>query len=339
MKAAVPYMAALTGAPRAGAALQPPRQLFGGAARVDRTAEQPRPRAAPPPEDAASASGPEPAVPAGNADSQFAAIEALATGSRGAPSAKLATRPTTRPPTQPTGASERPAVPSHSPEPTSDTGSPPSIPHAAEPPRTAGAPPERVPLSFADPLWDEPIALSARALAPAAPRAGADRPAASESDALGPEPVRPAPTTAAPARVAPPLPALAGPRSPEAARPVGTIGPSGPLGSETPRPSAAAVPEPARPESAAPSAPGLAPPRPGSRGGEPAEQRRAPQGLPRAQPESVSIGTIEVTVVPPAKPRVVPPRPAPRRERPPSRLAGSDPLRDGRRRWYGVAQG
>jgi hypothetical protein len=342
MKAAVPYMAALTGAPRAGAALQPPRQLFGGAARVDRTVEQPRARAAPPPEEAASASGPEPAVPAvpaGTAESQFAAIEALATGSPGALSAKLATKPATRPPTQPTGASERPAVPSHSAEPTSDTGSPPSIPHAGEPPRTAGAPPERVPLSFADPLWDEPVAFPSRAPAPAAPRAGGDRRAVSEPYALGPEPVRPAPTTASPARVASPLPALAGPRSPEAARPAGTIGPSGPLGSETPRPSAPAVPEPGRPESAAPPAPGLAPPRPVSRGGEPADQRRAPHSLPRAQPETVSIGTIEVTVVPPAKPRAVPPRPVPRRERPPSRLAASDPLRDGRRRWYGVAQG
>jgi hypothetical protein len=339
MKAAVPYMAALTGAPRVGAALQPPRQLFGGAARVDRTAEQPRPRAARPPEEAASASGPEPAVPGGNADSQFAAIEALVTDSRGAPTAKLATKPPTRAAEQPAGASERPPVPRDSPEPMSDTGPRPSLPHPAEPPRTAGAPPERVPLTFTDPLWDEPVALPSRAPAPAAPRAGGHRRAVTEPDALRPEPARPAPTTATRERVAPPLPALAGPRSPEAAGPAGTIGPSATLGSETRRPSDPAVPEPARPESGAPPVVGLAPPKPGSRGGESPEQRRAPPGLPRAEPETVSIGTIEVTVVPAAKPRAVSARPAPRRERPPSRLAGSDPLRDGRRRWYGVAQG
>ena len=128
MKAAVPYMAALTGAPRAGAALQPPRQLFGGAARVDkrwssRARERRRPRKR---LRARRDRSGVPAVPAGTAESQFAAIEALATGSPGALSAKLATKPATRPPTQPTGASERPAVPSHSAEPTSDTGSPPA---------------------------------------------------------------------------------------------------------------------------------------------------------------------------------------------------------------------
>jgi hypothetical protein len=69
---------------------------------------------------------------------------------------------------------------------------------------------------------------------------------------------------------------------------------------------------------------------------------------PRSEPHNrVSIGTIEVTVVPP-------PPPAPAREvkppvqaahdmpRPPSLLAvstGADRLRDGLRRWYGTAQG
>lgn len=352
MKAAVPYMAALTDAPRAGGALEPPRQLFGGAPRVGKAAEHPRPRAMAPPDEATSASGPKPAVPAGNADSQFAAIEALATGSRGAlatkpatrPASRPATTPTTRPPTQPTGASERPAVPSHSREATSDTGSPPSIPHAAEPPRTMGAPPERVPLSFTDPLWDELVALPPRAPATDAPPAPEKRTAVSGPDALRREPDRPAPTaatptTATPARAVALPAALAGPRSAEVARAIATIAPSTPLALEAPRPSAPAVPEPARPETAAPPTVGLAPPRPGSRGGDPADQRRAPRNLPRAEPETVSIGTIEVTVVPAAKPRAVSSRPAPRRERPPSRLAGSDPLRDGRRRWYGVAQG
>ncbi len=341
MKAAVPYMAALTDTRRRGAALEPPRRLFGGAARLDSTAEQqPSPQAPPPPEEVARTSSSKPAVPSGPADTRFAAIEAPATGARG----DASTKPATRPPTRPARASERPAASSHGQEPTSDTGSPPSVSRAAEAPRRAGVPPERLPLSFTDPLWDEPVALPSRAPAPAAPRVDGDRRAVSEPDALRPEPARPAPTaatptTATPARAVALPAALAGPRSAEVARAVATIAPSTPLASEAPRPSAPAVPEPARAETAAPPTVGLAPPRPGSRGGDPADQRRAPNNLPRAEPETVSIGTIEVTVVPAAKPRAVSSRPAPRRERPPSRLAGSDPLRDGRRRWYGVAQG
>ena len=74
---------------------------------------------------------------------------------------------------------------------------------------------------------------------------------------------------------------------------------------------------------------------------EPYHERRAP-GRPL-----VSIGTIEVTVVPPAPPspaarEAQPPPPATRGwSRPPSVLAssgGRDRLRDGLRRWYGTAQ-
>jgi hypothetical protein len=65
-------------------------------------------------------------------------------------------------------------------------------------------------------------------------------------------------------------------------------------------------------------------------------------------PARVSIGTIEVTVVPPAGPPSPasvsrPPAPPSRgRSRPPSLLAATaadSRLRDGLRRWYGIAQG
>ena len=58
----------------------------------------------------------------------------------------------------------------------------------------------------------------------------------------------------------------------------------------------------------------------------------------------LSIGTIEVTVVPAAKPpgADIPPAKPGIRSRPPSLIAtgpGADRLRDGLRRWYGIAQG
>jgi hypothetical protein len=79
----------------------------------------------------------------------------------------------------------------------------------------------------------------------------------------------------------------------------------------------------------------------GTPGPDPARPRPQPGGTGRAQ---VSIGTIEVTVVPPARPeatRSAPPT-APGRSRPASLLAsgpGTDRLRDGLRRWHGTAQG
>jgi hypothetical protein len=64
------------------------------------------------------------------------------------------------------------------------------------------------------------------------------------------------------------------------------------------------------------------------------------------RPARVSIGTIEVTVVSapepaaPTHPVAAPAPQARRRPRPPSQLAaGADRLREGRRRWYGTAQG
>jgi hypothetical protein len=75
----------------------------------------------------------------------------------------------------------------------------------------------------------------------------------------------------------------------------------------------------------------------------PAHPRSAPrsEGTRQAQ---VSIGTIEVTVVPAAKPSMaeIPPAKPVIRSRPPALIAtgpGADRRRDGRRRWYGTAQG
>jgi hypothetical protein len=78
---------------------------------------------------------------------------------------------------------------------------------------------------------------------------------------------------------------------------------------------------------------------------EPGRSRREPPGR-------VTIGTIEVTVVPPARPahgagtppRIAPPLPAEllpagHRAAPRFAEAGTARLRDGLRRWYGIAQG
>ncbi len=77
-------------------------------------------------------------------------------------------------------------------------------------------------------------------------------------------------------------------------------------------------------------------------GPDPGRSHRAPNASGRAR---VSIGTIEVTVVPPARPaqEIRPPAPVPRGSSGPSSLlaatAGAGRLRDGLRRWYGTAQG
>jgi len=75
----------------------------------------------------------------------------------------------------------------------------------------------------------------------------------------------------------------------------------------------------------------------------PAHPRSAPSSGDARQAQ-VSIGTIEVTVVPAAKPSAaeIPPAQPVIRSRPPALIAtgpGADRRRDGRRRWYGIAQG
>lgn len=69
-------------------------------------------------------------------------------------------------------------------------------------------------------------------------------------------------------------------------------------------------------------------------------RRRPPVG----RPAQVSIGAIEVTVVPPAEPAAPQSTPPERRDRPrpvsaPPAFSGADRLRDGLRRWHGIAQG
>ena len=110
--------------------------------------------------------------------------------SRASPKGRLATRP----PTQPAHAPNARSIESSA-EPTSDTGSPPSVPHGPKPLAGRARRPERVPLSFADPLWDKPVAFPSRAPAPGTPRAGGDRLAVSEPSRSGPSP--PAGPTAA----------------------------------------------------------------------------------------------------------------------------------------------
>lgn len=58
-----------------------------------------------------------------------------------------------------------------------------------------------------------------------------------------------------------------------------------------------------------------------------------------SRPAQVSIGTIEVTVVPPAAPRQPPGRDRPRPVSPLPASPPADRLRDGIRRWHGTAQG
>ncbi len=81
---------------------------------------------------------------------------------------------------------------------------------------------------------------------------------------------------------------------------------------------------------------------------EPISRRSTAASPPRtSRPAVVSIGTIEVTVTPPPAPAPRPaPRPAPQPARPSSAAASRfgvgaplDPVREGHRRWYGMAQG
>jgi hypothetical protein len=211
-----------------------------------------------------------------------------------------------------------------------------------EPPAASSLPPAggtgraRPPESWVSPLWGAPVDLpEALKLAPVADEAA--RRAVSASPA-GPAAPPSGPGTAVPA----------GSRPGQRADDAGTSVARGAAGHREPGAGRATAPD--RPRELTPVRDLMPPPAsrtgpatmPGTEPGEPYREPRAP-GRPY-----LSIGTIEVTVVPPAPPaaagREAQPSPpvTPRWSRPPSLLAssaGRDRLRDGLRRWYGTAQG
>ena len=211
-----------------------------------------------------------------------------------------------------------------------------------EPPAASSLPPAggtgraRPPESWVSPLWGAPVDLpEAPELAPVAGEAA--RRAVSASPA-GPAAPPSGPGTAVPAGSRP------GQRTDDA----GTSVARGAAGRREPGAGRATAPD--RPRELAPVRDLMPPPAsrtgpaamPGTEPGEPYREPRAP-GRPY-----LSIGTIEVTVVPLAPPaaagREAQPSPpvTPGWSRPPSLLAssaGRDRLRDGLRRWYGTAQG
>jgi hypothetical protein len=85
---------------------------------------------------------------------------------------------------------------------------------------------------------------------------------------------------------------------------------------------------------------------PPAAGGERRDEQAGAGRPAREAPARVTIGTIEVTVVPPARPARgaaeparVPPLPPAARPASPLAETGSARLRSGLRRWYGIAQG
>jgi hypothetical protein len=207
----------------------------------------------------------------------------------------------------------------------------PSASSSSRPAADTGPVPQ--PGSWASPLWGGPVDLP-EAIDPVPVADGAARQAVSVSPA-GPATPPSGPGTAA---------SRHGQRTDDAGTSVarGAVGPRAPGAEGAADPNRSREPAPVR---------DLMPP-PSSRtrpaamsGTEPAEPYREPP-VPRRP--HVSIGTIEVTVVPPAPPapavrEAQPPPPVTHGwSRPPSLLAssvGSDRLRDGLRRWYGTAQG
>lgn len=194
----------------------------------------------------------------------------------------------------------------------------------------------RVPVSWSDPLWGAPVALPptigpAPAAGDTGGRSDAHGPRASIAPLSPPEPVDPSAAVRNGGREIPIAPddARAKRAEPSALAPVRV-----PTSGEQP----AAAPRDLRPP--APTAP-------------PSIEHRAPNpeygGRERrpARSSRVSIGTIEVTVVPTptsATEQIAAPSIPRSRPRTPSSLhasasTGADRLREGRRRWYGTAQG
>jgi len=364
MKAAVPYLSRLARQAVGQPVLRPPRQLFtgdidvplhsvsdlGSPPRQAANAAPSSPRIALPP-DGLGAGQPEPAATAGEADPIREA-------------GSIAVEPAAAMPGWPD-----PATPSAATSARPDTPAPlPATPHRLG----AGhlGVPEATVTGLADPDGTRPGALPTSLLS-RGPRPGADAhaPEIGQAD----RPAAPAgPHAAAPgshvASVGPPAPAP-GPRAasaepgpalraaPAAARP----GPPGPLGPRDAAPAdrSRGKPVPDRPNgldpgrSTEPAAvrdliPPLTavPPRAEPLRAEPPRAEPGPPPVPRRP--RVSIGTIEVTIVPPtptptptpAVHQIQPPAPVTNRPSSPfAASAGADRLRHGFRRWYGTAQG
>ena len=181
----------------------------------------------------------------------------------------------------------------------------------------------RPPATWPSALWDGPVDLPHVIMQPEAGETGALVTAV--------PPSRPA----TPATLAAPTPGPAPGRTggPDPGR---RTGGSAAPGARHQAPGQLAPPAPAEPGHLLPPPAPTRDPVP-ALGLEPSGPSQKP-GAP-AQP-GVSIGTIEVTVVPPAPP--VPERPRAQAARPGPKLAeglGTGRLRDGLRRWYGTAQG
>jgi hypothetical protein len=284
-----------------------------------------------------AAAAPSPAPPAAAAPADPAAGTLAATASAGLP------RPPRLRPDRPSAASpEFPAAAD------GDLAHPPDgrpVPPLAEPgpvsPRhtasTGDTAPARSPRTWPSALWAGPVDLP-ETIGPA-PVTGEAEPQDGPSSPAGlaapPSPPRPAP----------PASWHQDQRRDDAGpRPVGTTDArAAPGATDDAEPGRASEPPPVRdllPPLIAEQGPAAA------SGAEPGEQRREPQ-VPRPR---VSIGTIEVTVVPPPPAPVAPAAGAgapaaqalPRWPGPSARpavTAGADRLRDGVRRWYGTAQG
>jgi hypothetical protein len=227
---------------------------------------------------------------------------------------------------------------------TADPGDPAGARAAAWPPGPGSQPASRPRLAD-DPTGTGPP--GSRAGAPRGrpadlPGATGPAPPAGETDAQAGPVARagtaPAPSGREPADMAGPRP---GQRTDDAGLPVarGTAGGPGAPGAE----GSADPDRPAEPTAVRHLMPPAADLRPAAvSGSAPGEPYREPRGAGRSQ---VTIGTIDVTVIPPAAAARPAPPPAPVPSgwsRPGSLLtasAGADRRRDGLRRWYGTAQG
>jgi hypothetical protein len=354
MRARIPYLARLARQAGSEATLQPPRQLFAGDAYTPRPAgrdEQPRRHADHHP---------------GRHSPRGAALPG--------PHDEPAPLPLVSPPGENMGAGQAATAPGAFPSPSSPGSQHAAIPRPEDaaahlPPAGPDVPgraqipvPSPIPL-LGGPAWpahgspagapdaDAPLATAPdadlEAGAPMPPdrsrpagEAAQRQPAGSRTDRSGGAPaeptwaIGPAPVTG---RAAEPVTRRAAePVTGRAAEPVtGGAGVSVPLADRSSG-------GPARAEDLGAAVRDLLPPpvsgpRPGGSSQRPRDTR----------PSQVSIGTIEVTVVPPTAPAAgletrPPSRAARDRSRPASLLAanaGTDRLRDGVRRWYGTAQG